>query len=318
MRKFLLKLAYLILPLVALSYPLDYLISNALKEDHGVHGEYEVWNAIYENKIDGDIAIYGSSRAWVQINPEILETHLGKKVYNFGVDGHNFRIQYLRHLEYIKHNKKPHHIIVSVDAFTLQKREDLYNQEQFLPYMLWNKNITEYTSSYKGFSKADYYIPFVRYAGRIATIKKANSYLLYPEEDTTNFRQKGFRSFDLQWDASVDSLLASEKKYTIQFHSETRTLLEYFVQECQRDGITVTFVYAPEYIAGQHYVVNREEAMTMYRDIAQKYSLVFLDYSNDELSFKKDFFYNASHLNTEGAQLFTEKLAQDLKPIFKQ
>ena len=125
MRKFLLKLLYLILPLVALSYPLDYLISNALKEDHGMHGEYEVWNAIYENKIDSDIVIYGSSRAWVQINPEILETYLGKKTYNFGVDGHNFRIQYLRHLEYIKHNKKPRHIIVSVDAFTLQKRDNI-------------------------------------------------------------------------------------------------------------------------------------------------------------------------------------------------
>ena len=315
MRKFLLKLLYLILPLVALSYPLDYLISNALKEDHGMHGEYEVWNAIYENKIDSDIVIYGSSRAWVQINPEILETYLGKKTYNFGVDGHNFRIQYLRHLEYIKHNKKPRHIIVSVDAFTLQKREDLYNQEQFLPYMLWNKNMAVYTSGYKGFSKADYYIPFIRYAGRTATIKKANTYLLHPEDTSENFRQKGFRSFDLQWDASVDSLLASEKKYRIKFHPDTRTLLERFIQECQNDGITVTFVYAPEYIAGQQYVENREEAMEIYREIAQKYSLVFLDYSQNELSFKKEFFYNASHLNKEGAHLFTQQLAQDLKKV---
>lgn len=313
MRKFLIKFSCLIAPLVILSYPLDYLISNALKKDHGSPGEHEVWSAIYDGAIDCEIAIYGSSRAWVQINPEIIEDNLGKKAYNFGVDGHNFRIQYLRHLEYKKHHKKPTHIVLSVDAFTLQKREDLYGQEQFLPYMLWNTNMELYTSNYKGFSKADYYIPFVRYMGQLPVIKKATSHIFYPEKDSINFRQNGFKGFDKKWGASVDSLLASEEKYTIKFHPETITLLERFIQECIKDEITITFVYTPEYIAGQHFVINREDAMNQYRMMAKKYDILFLDYSKDDLSFKKEFFYNASHLNKEGANIFTRKFAQDLK-----
>ncbi len=315
MRKFLIKFLYLIAPLVILSYPLDYIISNALKKDHDPlsHGEYEVWSAIYDATIDCDIAIYGSSRAWVQINPDIIEDSLHKKAYNFGVDGHNFRIQYLRHLEYIKQYDKPTHIVLNVDAFTLQKRDDLYGLGQFLPYMLWNTNMELYTSNYQGFSKVDYYIPLVRYAGRETAIKKAVSHIFYPEKNTENFRQNGFRGFDKEWDTRIDSLLASEEKYKINFHQETIILLERFIQECKKDDITITLVYAPEYIDGQNYVINREESMAQYRHIAQKYELLFLDYSTDDLSFKKELFYNASHLNKEGADIFTRKLAQDLK-----
>ena len=53
-------------------YVTDVVISSVLKGASGRAGEMEVWNDIYYNNIDADLAIYGSSRAWVQINPEIL------------------------------------------------------------------------------------------------------------------------------------------------------------------------------------------------------------------------------------------------------
>jgi len=313
MKKFVLKIGYLLVPLFLLSYPLDFIFSSTLKESHGSLGEYEVWNDIYDANIDCDIAIYGSSRAWVQIDPEIMEAVLDKKVYNFGIDGHNFRLQYLRHLEYIKHNKKPSHIVLNVDVFTLQKRDDLYQQNQFLPYMLWNTNIHSYTASYEGFSKSDYYIPFLRYIGRGEVFKEVKTQIFNAENDTVLYRKNGYRGFDRKWDTSVDSLLASAEKYTIKFHENTIQLFEQFITECIANDINITLVYAPEYIAGQHFVSNREEAMNYFRSFAQKYKLTFLDYSQNELSFKKDQFYNASHLNKKGSQLFTKKLAEDLK-----
>lgn len=72
-------------------------------------------------------------------------------------------------------------------------------------------------------------------------------------------------------------------------------------------------IYAPEYIDGQNFVTNREEAINYFRDISQKHKLTFLDYSQDSLSFNKKYFYNASHLNIGGAQLFTSKPAKDLQ-----
>lgn len=83
MKKFARKLYYLLLPLFLISYPLDLIFSSALKESHGCLGEYEVWNDIYNGKIDCDIAIYGSSRAWLQIDPEIIKDVLERDTYNF-------------------------------------------------------------------------------------------------------------------------------------------------------------------------------------------------------------------------------------------
>jgi hypothetical protein len=284
-----------------------------LQESHSFPGEYEVWNDIYDGTINCDIAIYGSSRAWVQLDPKIIETAINKKVYNFGIDGHNFRLQYLRHLEYLKFNKKSQHIILIVDVFTLEKRGGLYQQEQFLPYMLWNQNIRTYTSNYQGFSTSDYYVPFLRYMGRNHSFEQVSTHIFNSDADTVLFRNNGYRGFDLAWDTKVDTLLASGEKYKINFHKPTITLFEQFLNECLKNNIPVTLVYAPEYIEGQKFVSNREEAMIYYRDVSQKYNLTFLDYSKDDLSFRKDQFYNASHLNKEGSQRFTRKVVKDLQ-----
>lgn len=313
MKKFLFKIGYLAIPLILVGIILDYGISCGLKQTSDSLGEYEVWNAIYESAIDSDIAIYGSSRAWVQFDPVVLEQHLGKKVYNFGIDGHNFRLQYLRHLEYIQHNTKPQHIILSVDVFTLQQRQDLYLQDQFLPYMLWNTNIISYTSPYNGFTKVDYYVPFVRYGYRSHTIAPAINDLLNTSSDTSAYRLKGYKGFNRVWDTQVDSLLASKEKYEIEFDINTSILLERFIKECKNNHIALTLVYPPEHIKGQLFVSNRHEAIYIFEALAKKYNIPFLNYSDDELCYKKEFFYNASHLNKRGSQLFTEKLAKDLK-----
>ena len=88
---------------------------------------------------------------------------------------------------------------------------------------------------------------------------------------------------------------------------------EQFINECNRDGIKVIFVYSPEYIDGQVFVKNRKEIISKYQYFANKYNLDFFDYSNDTMCMKKEFFYNAEHLNKKGSELFTKKLVRDMK-----
>ena len=87
--------------LVALisAYPLHRFISYLLRKSNEFPSEFEVMNDIYEGKAAAEIAIYGSSRAWVHIDPQVIEDTLGMSSYNFGNDGHNFPMQYLRHKE---------------------------------------------------------------------------------------------------------------------------------------------------------------------------------------------------------------------------
>jgi hypothetical protein len=110
-----------------------------------------------------------------------------------------------------------------------------------------------------------------------------------------------------------------ESKKTIfqKIDKESVILFEKFIVDSKKRNIPIIFVYTPEYIEGQHFVSNRAEIMALYKKIAIQYNIPFIDYSSDPMCFNKDYFYNAEHLNLKGANLFSSKLATDLKKYIK-
>jgi hypothetical protein len=310
MKKFVNKSAMFLVPILALLMPLDMYLSSNLKYSNGSNGEYEVWTDIHNGKLKCEVCVYGSSRAWVHIDPAILGDSLNQQVYNFGVDGHNFWLQYLRHLEVIKHIGIPRQIILSIDEFSLQRRNDLYQLDQFLPYMLWDKNIREYTRCYEGFDNVDYYIPLVRYFGRYSAILSAIKNSISPDKE--HYRSNGYRAMHKEWDKDLDNARAIMDQFHIDIDSSSVKLFERFLDECNQMNINVTLVNTPEYIEGQQFIDNREEVLAMIRRIAIEHNTLFLDYSNDTLCLTKKYFYNATHLNAEGSRIFTSKLVCDL------
>lgn len=55
--------------------------------------------------------------------------------------------------------------------------------------------------------------------------------------------------------------------------------------------------------------------LALYREIADRNSFPFLDYSNDPICYDTLNFYNAMHLNARGANLFSAELAHDLNSL---
>ena len=313
MKKFLKKLFLFALPLMVLSIPLDIMLSNYLKKSNNYNGEMEVMNDIYSGKASCDIAIMGSSRAWVHFNPDIIEKAVNQSVYNFGHDGHNFWLQYMRNLEYNKYNKAPKTIIQSVDVFTIQKRKNLYLYEQFLPYMLWNSNMAKYTSTYEGYDFFDYYIPLVRYCGEKEVLKEAYSYWKGTKNPNDKTRTKGYAGRDKKWNSDLKKATVKKEKYTISIDKPSEELLEKFIIECNKNNINLILVYTPEYIDGQKFVKDRDKVINVYKKLSKKHAIPFWDYSSDSISFNKDYFYNANHLNKTGSNLFTTKFAERFK-----
>src|SRR5687768_13135685 len=126
MKYFIYKILISTLLVFLLCIPIDLFLSEQLRNSHTyAFDEYSVWNDLYQGKLSTDVAVYGSSRAWVHINSQMLEDSLGKKSYNLGIDGHNFWLQYLRHKLLLKYNSQPEVILLSLDMFTLQKRREL-------------------------------------------------------------------------------------------------------------------------------------------------------------------------------------------------
>jgi hypothetical protein len=312
MRLFFKQLLLFITPSLIIFPLLDWYISNGLKKSdyHGT-GETFIWNEIIEGNINADLYIYGSSRAWVHFDAQMIEDSLEITSYNFGIDGHNFWLQYLRHKLLLQHNPQPKVILLSVDMFGFNKQKDLYNSRQFLPY-IFNKDIYKYTSEYNGFNWFEYHLPFIRYYGRTKDIlesirNKSSTYY------SKVYRYKGFRGISSVWTRDLINAKKKIGSFKGEIHQPYVSLMEDFLEECKTLGVEVVLVYTPEYIEGQKFLVNKEEFISIYEGFSKEHDLVFLNYSDHDICFERDLFYNSQHLNGEGASRFIEILINDLK-----
>jgi len=313
MKKFLVKVVLFAIPLVFAAYLGDGFLSNALKKSKD--DDLGVWNAIYAGNINSDVVVYGASRALDHFDPQIMEDSLKLPAYNLGMDGHNFWLEYLRHSIFLEHNRRPKIIVYSVDPSTLQKRSDLYDPDQFLPYMLRDTLMQKFTSSYKGYDYFDYRLPLLRYYGREEVIFQAIGLSLHPERyaASPSNRPRGYRAWDLKWNDDFEKAKKSLGEIRMVPDSGSIRLFGDFLAECKAMGITVVFVTTPEYVEGQKLVENRDAMLSFFRDFSRQYGVPFLDYSNDSISYDKKYFFNSQHMNKTGSELFTKTLAHDLK-----
>lgn len=311
MKTFLKSIVLFFIPVLVFAFSFDLFLSKTLQTSKDKY--YVVWNDLVKGKINSDILVYGTSRARAHISTKIVEQGLSKTCYNLGMDGYTFDMEYCRHKLILEKNKRPEVIIQTLDYHTLSKLKDLYLYEQFYPYFN-DKTIVQTTKKYNGFNWYDYNLPLVRYYGSFAQIKSALNIFLRPSHNKGN-RYRGFYNYDQNWTEEFDNARKKQPRLFQKLDVESVKLFEKYLDEVKKSGIKMIFVYTPEYIDGQHFVSNRAAIMNFYRRIAHKNNISFLDYSNDSICFQKQYFYNAEHLNLKGANLFTEKLVNDLTKI---
>jgi hypothetical protein len=324
MRLFLKKIFLFSIFIILLVIFLDYVITESLQKSRRFN--FSEWNDIFNGNVKANTVIYGSSRAWVHFDPKIMEDKLHVPFYNLGLDGYQFHMQYARHLLYFKNNPVPKNIILSIDYWTLGKTSDLYMTEQFLPY-IHDSVIREYTQSYNGLSYFDYNLPFVRYFGRSKYVFHALD-IIFNDKNNYSLKYKGFMGQDKKWDQNLSQAVLNISKnknisktgdvnsLDFTLDQETLDLFDQFLIEMKNKNVNIFLVISPIYIGGQKYVNGHNDFIKKFDSIAIKNNISFLDYTNDKICYDSTMFYNATHLNKEGAKLFSEKLANDLKKYY--
>jgi hypothetical protein len=309
MKIFLIKIFFFCVPIIIIAFMLDNLISEQLFKSQ--NKTYLVWNNLVQGKINSKILIYGSSRARAHVNSKIIENTLKLSTYNLGIDGYSFDMQYCRHQLILKNNSKPKYIIQTLDYHTLGEIQNLYQYEQFSPY-IHNEIIRNTISNYNGFNWFDYHIPLVRYYGRPRELILATNIFFNKDHDISN-RYNGFYNIIKDWDGEFEKIKKERGSLTQKMNNKVRYLFEDYLKSVEKENIKVIFVYTPEYIKGQKFVTNRSEIMNYYRQVAIKHNIPFLDYSSYSICYNKKYFYNSEHLNLQGSNIFSKKLASDLK-----
>ena len=314
MKRFLIKFALFLLPIVLLAYGLDVFISSNLRKSNGfTKGEMTVWNDLYDKKVNSEILIMGSSRAWVHLDATMIGDSLKTRAYNLGMDGHNFWMQNYRFQLAMQQQVKPKVVIQSIDVFTLARRKDLFYSEQFLPYMYGNDSLQKITNQFIGFEQYDYSVPLVRYYGKGKAILEAFKMAFGAKNEPT--RVRGYQGQLIPWTNELEEAKKKMDHFTVKMEPQTVALFEKYLQFCKAKGIQVVFVYSPEYIEGQDFIANRKEMMAIYENFSKKYDIPFFDYSADPISYQKEYFYNALHMNKFGAEKFTAEFIEDLRKL---
>lgn len=310
MKRFLIKLGITFAALLAIAYGLDWLITMNFR--HSDARMFHTYNAIFNDSLQCDALIMGSSRGQVQYSTRIIDSITSLNSYNISVDGRCIDAEVTIYSFYRRHCPKPKVIIQNIDGGTLLMSNG-HEREQYLPYLRKDNDLYKEIKEREDFSWTDHCLPLMRYAGYHEMIKEGlglKAKMARPENI-----DHGYIATDKVWDGTafraIDTL-----DFTV--NDEAVEIFDRYLQQCKQEGIEVVMVFAPFYIGATEKMGSDADSMfALYQGFADKYGYPILNYTYDSVSYDTLNFYNASHLNRRGAEQFSLKLAQDLKNLLQ-
>ena len=305
MKKYLLNTLLFAVVCLVLAFGLDVIISSRLRQDTSCMFSY--WNHIFNDTTNYDLVVNGNSRALNQYDPMILDSILIANSYNFGMGGSSINRQIIKYIKYCDLHVPPKCLVQNIDLFTMTNTMG-YQREQFFAYFFKDRKLINELDLYERFSLAEKYVPCYRYLGYDIVIREALLRNSFPDD----FSKKGYCELNEEWNgvllSEMDSVLCSCDTNAIK-------IFEDFLNEVTNEGTKVIFVYAPIYHEVREKMINEQQMFEMYDTIAQRFNIPILDYNDISMCYDTTYFYNGTHLNKLGAELFTTKLAHDIDSL---
>ena len=315
MKRFIIRLLLFCLAPLPVLFLFNHIVDKGLQKSGYYY--YAEWNDLFNGKINADLLILGSSRAWVQISPRILDSELHLNSYNLGMDGTCFELNFERLKLYLAHNKKPKYILQEVGFnTTLVRFPTLPGTQQFLPYLndpaVWDI-ITSHTTT---LNFLDRYFPMYKYNNEFVVVKEGiNSYF---GRGVRSAKYKGYQGQDKVWDSSFYNFKINNPEGIIGgIDSQGIAIFKQFLDFCKTNDIKVILVYPPVYYEGLTYIRNHDKFVAIYNNFSAEYNVPFLNYMNDSLNYNRYNFYNSQHLNKHASEIFTTELGVKLQEYIK-
>lgn len=309
MKKFIVRFLIWFMILFLASILVDWMVSSGLRKTD--IRRYAVWNDIYGGEINADLVVLGNSQAWGSYNTFIMDSMLGLNTYNLGIDGHTLRYQLIRYETYRRFNPQPKVILLNVcffGTFSIMA-DEAYDREQFFPY-IDDETLISQVSEAKHITWLDRHLPLYRYFGYREDVENGVSAFWGSSDFQDGGMHKGFRGNDNSWSSkgipekvcdSIDVKLVDE--------------LERFAENCDRERIKLVFVKYPMCYPILEHVGNLRESDSIFEAVAGRYNMPILDFYHSDISRDSTNYYNYSHLNSKGAELFTIGLCRKLDSI---
>lgn len=304
MKRFIISVILFLSGLYVFAFIPDYILTNRIKKSPFL--DFSVWYRMLSGQMDNDVLILGSSRAFVQYSPRIIDSILNCNCYNLGRDGKKQDISILCYNIYTHYNPKPKIVLCDIYFMSICQ-SDPYEREQFYPYLL-NSQIWNNVKETHQFHLIDRFLPMSKFYKHLIAIRRFSN--------VTDTTYKGYYGYDKNWNWYTDGVSIKDIDI-IPYHHDSivLTMTDNWLRKCQEDSVKVIFVHSPIYIELTNKIDDTAAMWGMYRQLAIKYDIPILDYSHDSICYDTNFFYNSQHLNRRGSELFSRQLANDLKAM---
>lgn len=286
--------------LFAFVFVADLLIGNVLryyffKQKRG--SDYLTTYSIDSTK--ADLLIFGSSRASHHYQPPVFENHLRLSCYNAGRDG-NFLFYHYAVLKAVLKRYSPKMIILDFTHGEFSKNEDSYDRiSSLLPYYKSHPEIRSIIELKSPFEKLKLLSNIYPYNSLTLVIAGGNALFSEKKKEDIN----GYIPLTRVWG---DSIKNENTPIKYEIDSTEIKVYESFIQDCINSKVKLYIICSPLFKKSNH----TDYSVKLAQEIAKKYNVNFFDYSRDSTFINSPkLFYNAEHLNNEGAKVFSIKVA---------
>lgn len=287
----------------------DFIVTSIIR--HSKTRIIVVWEDIVKSTINADIIVLGSSRADCGYNPVIIEKKIGKRCYNLAMYGKTVDMDFLRYNLYKQYTpNKPNIILWDVfhNTFCYSGR---WMDEQFTPYIFYKDVWNSICNERHKYCYSDRFIPLLRYWKR----KGIFQYALHNTFDTCVYNGYCARSYLWDQHTLADLEVIEDNSIYCSYNDNLINSFNNKLIEIKKDSINVILVYSPLYFDGQSKIKDLDNLVSFYSQLAEKNDCVFLNYLDHPICKDSTLFHNAEHLNSSGADVFSELLAHDLDSI---
>lgn len=287
-------------------FVIDFSIGKALKYFYFKQESGLLYRTTYSfDKTNESILIFGSSRANHHYHPTIFQDKLKMSYYNVGRDG-NFLLYNYAILKSTLKRYTPKMIILDFNKGEFNSSQDSYDRlSSLLPYYEDHPEIRTIVDKRSQFEKYKLFSKIYPYNSLLFTIFAGN--MKFNKERKSDL--KGYVPLDKKWNKQIENrkISAKNKLDSIMINAYTS-----FITDCNTAGVKLYIVCSPYF----EIAIEKDESITIAKEIAYKKNIPFYDFSNDSTFLNKPrFFADIAHLNDSGAKVFSTKLIEQILSV---
>ena len=277
-------------------------------------------NEILNGHTSYDILFIGSSRTYRNIYPRVIDSICQVNSYNAGARAAKMTEMKMYFDGYCVHHPFPKILVLNLDGLSFAKTDDIFNSPQYFSF-LNNPAVYNTLSGYDNRVRIVKRLPFLGLAdfddaSKINAVKS----LLGMQRTELLIGEFEYKGYLASTDIEPNHTLTKPGK--VKKGEITNTAveeLESIINTCKNHHTKLIFTYAPEYnFHGPKLISNTNEIIALIKQIAQKNNVDFIRYDSLPMCNDAMLFFDGTHLNREGAVVYSRIQAEDIKAIMQQ